>query len=401
MEIRKCLYRDPGPNLAGEDPASGGPSEIVDFTAMNAALQTWESLYDDYYRLFDEIDVEVSKAVGVSPSSCIFGAQGDAIFKAWEEQVLPFKNVYYMMRKMSAKVIDNLRQYKEFQEVMNEGDQSSLVQGLEITRETDPTSHAAEDARLAAALEAGMTTVDGVPIPINADGTITIGDQTYTVTVDDNGRITSVNGQPVASPIPAGYAESGATVTPLENCISAGNPTNPTINTISIPADRSNANTAVDMYVSATQTQQQVQECASVLENALWAMGYNPQFAGELLYNGTDVPESVLYLAQQYVAYNSVNNTLDLELASGFWEIDGAFTDAISHDYSGADVDGVDVPENWAFGGDQGARDNAAAVAQNINDSISSLPSLDEIDAYLASHGEPSLSEMNDPDLGW
>ncbi len=296
---------------------------------------------------------------------------------------------------MSATVIENIQLYKGYQEYMNDHDDSTKIDGTDITREVDPTKNDAENARTLAAITEGMTTVDGKPIAISEDGKVTIDGKEYTVTTDKDGRVTEVitpDGKKITpqSVVPEGYGDSGATVKSTEDCgTSLVTPDYPT--TKPIDTDKSGDTAAAELWASASQTRDSVNETISVLEDVLWQMGVNPDCPTMFYPEADDVTRQVIDTYQQY---QSIAYTLDGELESGVGHIDGVFTTALPTGRDNGEVDGVQVPKNGAFGGDQGALEAAQAKGNSINEQIAATPSLSDLDGMLTDAGYPPLADI-------
>ena len=106
MRIRSMLYEAPGGTPSGSSEAD----EIV-FEEVNAALQKWEGLYDEFFQAFDALDVAVSTNVNVSDQSCLLGTIGSSVYSAWEEKCFPWKQTYYVMKKASENEFKGIIEY--------------------------------------------------------------------------------------------------------------------------------------------------------------------------------------------------------------------------------------------------------------------------------------------------
>ena len=391
MEIRKINYKYEAQVLAGcGNAGETDTSEFVNPEKLIATLQYWEGLYDDFYRIFNEMDIAVAESVNVSATSCVYGIQGDRIYKTWEEKVLPWKNVYYMLRRMSSNVIDAMKNVTELQEFFNEGQGEKLGGADLIQREADLNSTAAADARMLAAIRAGRTEIDGIPINIGADGKFTYNGQEYTVTYGEDGRIESVKvgdqTYDATVPNPSDYYQSGATPISDPTSLVADSYAQdfPTVSPITVPASDSD-HCASHLYANAENTRQNVDACCDVLAQTLYAMGLAGKNLDKLKADSGDYSPEVQYLLQQYQAYHQVSKDLDTALASGSrW--DGPLTNAVPYGDRDMEVDGVDIPNNFfQVGSESSSYGKATNTANDINQQISNLPSLEQIQTELSS----------------
>ena len=414
MKIREMAMRmdyvrisDVGCGSPGKSDGTPSPSStpkgtphFENFPKLVAELQKWEGMYEAYYKLFDQIDVMISENIGSSLNSSIYGKMADKLYSTWEKQVLPFKNVYYKMKELSAKVTEAYKMDVAFQEAFNEGqgqaiDPGEILQNLEI----DP--EAAAKARERAALLGGNT--KKLTSYTDEHGTYyQVGDDKYYVLTDGNGKIVGyeVNGEVVpVQKVSTAFGNTGAEFVmngvEYSRFLAGEGGDDVRINFQALPAGQYDPQAAADLYMAVSDTQYDVARVNEKLDSVLEYLGVmRPDLYDDFNRGNSDDFDFLLYLSQQSEAYSQVGYDLERGLAGGFWEWDGAFTNALAHDQSSYDVTGYDVPHNAAFGGNANAYASACAEANRINQNLAGCDSIDEINRTLSEHGFPTLDEM-------
>ena len=73
-------------------------AEYFDFDKVSSKMDTLEGLYGDFLSYMEDMDLEISKKLNVSPNIGIYGDLGNKLYQTWKDNCAIFKNYYGLFK---------------------------------------------------------------------------------------------------------------------------------------------------------------------------------------------------------------------------------------------------------------------------------------------------------------
>lgn len=403
---------------------------VFSFEKMREKLQQMEQQYELFYTAINTMDIEVSQAIQINSSSAVYGnGRGKKLYDAWSTKCAPFKKFYYLFREWSAKVTQAFQKYADMQAEVSGTPGENKLEYDDIERSITADPNEADSARKLKALQQGLVEIDGQPLNFTpANGTVAgqpgqymvdVNGTQYPVMIDENGNLTSVTVGNTTYEVSHDTVEQQA-ASIIESCKD-----NPKQLTQIKKELEQNGDRELLLAINNQQTQAQLTPSADILSAAQNSVADNGTIQidtnidpnstspGNQLYNQTcevlstctEEAAKLYYAMQDGTLFAAIDNLKNENPTAASYVLDVMLTSYEKSDEMRRTLQGdLKVSAFVIDGGIGNARetnnayrrgdalDVGIALANERNQTLAEISSIESIDRMLESYGLPTIS---------